>query len=914
MDSSCPAGFLNFPGYRSLRKDRSDEFKQTHGKSSGGGVAVIFKEDLKLKPVNDLNCPADETLWVSLSMNQRNIILAVLYRPQYLDVSYIHKLDTALQKANTMSKNLVLIGDFNIDLLKNDRESHTLIEHLEGHGLKQHIIGPTRSDLKSESLLDHLWTTDSMETTSGVVSGISDHAGIYAIIPGRIDNSDPVPKTGRSYKLYNPEKTRADFQNILEMSSFEQEIENKNVDRASQTLSDAVLEACDNNAPEKVFKQRNEIQAAPWFTPELESLKVQKEEALILHRCLRTRQSKEKLRKLTNTIKSIKRKLKREHYDAKISQHKDNSKKLWQILKEATRTLADDRNTEPDELNKPTANNFNHFFATIGKTTLEKLDVTEPTFLPTTNHGFSFEPTTSEEVEKLIDSMKENTATGYDKIPAKILKDLKPILSKPLSQLINISFELSIFPCNMKHATVRPIFKNKGSENDPQYYRPISVLTSLSKIVERAAVNRLVNFLESEDKLFRSQHAYRRYHSTTTSLIEINDFIHHELENKRIPAIIATDLTKAFDSVSHGLLLNKLQNLGLHQSCTSWIASYLADRTQTTKFSSVESDKEKVLAGVPQGSILGPILFIAYTTDLATEVDQCKFVSYADDAALLISASSLKQLKNKIESNISAVQNWYTRNGLLINSEKTEFMIFKKGASLEISVNSGVNRVQIQSKECLKVLGVFVDSNLTFLKHISQIRKRASNAIRNISRSRHVLGLSSRILLTNALVVPHYNYGDVVYDGCSAEAKQALERNHNYAARALLGKSKFSSATEALNELNWIPLSQRRRIHQGVLVHKALHHRSSHHVISTFSNLLPQHQHSTRQKDQNKLNSQQHRTRLFEKSTIFKSVQVWNAIPKDIRSTESTKLFKDKLQKFYIDEFKKDRAYVGASN
>ena len=288
-------------------------------------------------------------------------------------------------------------------------------------------------------------------------------------------------------------------------------------------------------------------------------------------------------------------------------------------------------------------------------------------------------------------------------------------------------------------------------------------------------------------------------------MIEINDFIHHELENKRIPAIIATDLTKAFDSVSHGLLLNKLQNLGLHQSCTSWIASYLADRTQTTKFSSVESDKEKVLAGVPQGSILGPILFIAYTTDLATEVDQCKFVSYADDAALLISASSLKQLKNKIESNISAVQNWYTRNGLLINSEKTEFMIFKKGASLEISVNSGVNRVQIQSKECLKVLGVFVDSNLTFLKHISQIRKRASNAIRNISRSRHVLGLSSRILLTNALVVPHYNYGDVVYDGCSAEAKQALERNHNYAARALLGKSKFSSATEALNELNWIP-------------------------------------------------------------------------------------------------------------
>ena len=465
----------------------------------------------------------------------------------------------------------------------------------------------------------------------------------------------------------------------------------------------------------------------------------------------------------------------------------------------------------------------------------------------------------------------------------------------------------------MKHATVRPIFKKKGNENDPQFYRPISILTSLSKIVERAAVNRIVNYLESEHKLFNSQHAYRKHHSTTTSLIEITEYIHKELENKQIPAIIATDLSKAFDSVSHGLLLRKLQNLGLHKSTTTWISSYLSSRTQTTKFSTIESDKEKVLAGVPQGSILGPVLFIAFTTDLALEVTECKFVAYADDAALLVSASTLKDLQNKIESSVSAVQKWYTRNGLLINADKTEFMVIKQRADLEINIKNGDKPVNITSKKCLKILGVKVDSQLTYRNHVAQIKSRAANSIRNIARSNNVLSLSSRIILTNALVVPHYNYADVVYDGCTSDARLSLERSQNYAAKALLGLSKYSSATHALQELKWIPLQQRRKVHQGVFVHKALQHHSSNHATTTISNLLPQHKHSTRQKSNLKLNSRQHSTKLSERSTISKSILAWNSIPTEIRCIESTKNFKDRLQKFYIDEFVKDRNHVGTS-
>ena len=357
-----------------------------------------------------------------------------------------------------------------------------------------------------------------------------------------------------------------------------------------------------------------------------------------------------------------------------------------------------------------------------------------------------------------------------------------------------------------------------------------------------------------------------------------------------------------------------MEHLGLHKASTAWIGSYLSERTQTTKFAKVSSDEERVLAGVPQGSILGPILFIAFTADLAEELQGCKVVAYADDAALLVSAPTWKQLKHKIETSVRQAQNWYTRNGLQINSAKTEFMILKKRGDFEISVNTGGEEVKIRSKECLKILGMQVDSHLTWSQHVSQVKSRTTNAIRNIARTNSILPMSSRILLTNALVVPHYNYGDILYDGCTADARDALERNQSYAAKAILGRPKYSSSTDALKELNWLPLQQRRKIHQGVFVHKAIRHKNSHHATSAILNLLPKHNHSTRQKERNILNSWQHASSLTEKSVLYKSTHAWNGFPKEIRDIDATKDFKERLQNHYIYKFLNDENHVGEAS
>ena len=215
------------------------------------------------------------------------------------------------------------------------------------------------------------------------------------------------------------------------------------------------------------------------------------------------------------------------------------------------------------------------------------------------------------------------------------------------------------------------------------------------------------------------------------------------------------------------------------------------------------------------------------------------------------------------------------------------------------------------SSWCLFCAHCEVDSFLTWRSHVSQIKSLTTNAIRNIARTISVLPLNSRILLTNALVVPHYNYGDVIYDGCGAGARDALERNQGYAAKSILGRSKYSSSTGALKELGWIPLSERRRIHQGVFVHKAIHLKNSLHATSAIHKLLPRHTHSTRHSQTNHLNSQQHQSSLTETSTIYRSTHAWNSFPKDICSIASTKGFKDKIQKYLIDNYDYDDSHVG---
>ena len=554
------------------------------------------------------------------------------------------------------------------------------------------------------------------------------------------------------------------------------------------------------------------------------------------------------------------------------------------------------------------ANQFNSYFATIGKSIQQDLGVNF-NFVPDVSNkkGFNFQDVSSDQIETLIDNLKSGVATGNDRIPARILKDLKPLIGKDLCNLVNLSFEVKTFPSILKHAVITPIYKDKGSHNSCEYYRPISILPVLSKIFERAATNQIVKFLETNRLLYSGQHAYRKNHSTTTALIETTNFIYNELDKKQYVGLVATDLSKAFDTLSHDLLLTKLQSMGFSYSSILWFRSYLSNRTQQTKLGNIKSSIATTEAGVPQGSILGPILFISFTADFHHSFPNCSIKSYADDTQILLSAKTPNDLKCKIEDTITVAQTWFSNNSLKINPTKTEIIIFSSKElkqPLSFSVNDGGNMKEILNKKKIKILGVVLDERLTWRDHVKQVKSRASGIIRNLARTTSVLPLKSRKTLYDALVTPHFSYCDVVWGGANNTVSKDLQRTGNFAAKAMLGLKKRDSTSEALKRLNMMPLEKKRDVHLGVITHKLLQGKGPKELVTACqSSATRQHRHFTRHAARRDMASIQHRTTKSECSFAQRSVKCWNSIPLALRNIDNTSNFKKSYQQFLLTKF-----------
>ena len=356
--------------------------------------------------------------------------------------------------------------------------------------------------------------------------------------------------------------------------------------------------------------------------------------------------------------------------------------------------------------------------------------------------------------------------------------------------------------------------------------------------------------------------------------------------------------------------------MGFGFSSITWFHSYLSNRTQQSKLGSIRSSTTTTEAGVPQGSILGPILFISFTADFHHSFPNCNIKAYADDTQILLSAKSLNDLKHQIEDTIASAQSWFTKNSLKINPTKTEIMIFgNKGINqpLTFSVHDGGSKKEIYNKNKIKILGVVLDDRLTWRDHIKQVRSRASGTIRNLARTTSVLPLKSRKTLYDALVTPHFSYCDVVWGGTSNTLSNNLQRTGNFAAKAMLGMKKRDSASEALKKLNMMPLEKKREVHLGVLTHKLFHGKGPKELVTTAqTSSMRQHHHFTRNAARRNMATIQHRTTKSEASFAQRSVKCWNSIPLTIRNIDNSSNFKKSYQHYLLSNFKTNVQLCGA--
>lgn len=375
------------------------------------------------------------------------------------------------------------------------------------------------------------------------------------------------------------------------------------------------------------------------------------------------------------------------------------------------------------------------------------------------SNSISFLPTDKYEILNLINDLDNTASCGHDEIPISVIKSVAPIISEPLSLIINHSIDKAIFPDSLKIAKVIPLHKS-GPKNNPSNYRPISLLNTLSKIFEKVIYNRLLNFVNKHNILYNNQFGFRKNHCTEHALIKLVDTITEALDNNKVVCSVFIDLKKAFDTIDNNILIQKLYNYGIRGNCLNLIKSYLTNRYQYVSIANLNSNLASISLGVPQGSILGPILFILYINDIHNASIISNPILFADDTTSTYVANNVAALNTTINEDLEKLYNWLNTNKLSLNITKTNYILFRKSRFKQHDpiFNIQLNQQPIISAKSVCILGVTLDQNLSFKTHLDNIRKKLSSSLYILIKIRDKISKNLALQLYHSLFETHLNY------------------------------------------------------------------------------------------------------------------------------------------------------------
>ena len=338
-----------------------------------------------------------------------------------------------------------------------------------------------------------------------------------------------------------------------------------------------------------------------------------------------------------------------------------------------------------------------------------------------------------------------------------LVKSVICCVKVPLASIFNKSLQNGVFPDRMKKAKVIHLFKG-GDQQEVSNYRPVSILPQFSKILEKIFYNRLVKFISKNNVIYESQYGFRQKHSTNLALMEMIENISTSFDKNMLTTGIFIDLKKAFDTINHSILLQKLTMYGVRGISFDWLTSYLSNRSQYVLYNKTESEDKPISCGIPQGSILGPILFILYINDLPNVSQKLKFILFADDTNVFYSGSSPRDINETMKSELGKMSTWFKVNKLSLNVTKTNYMIFKNKQNID-SFNIKIDGMEVARIKSAKFLGVLVDENLCWTDHINDVSRKIakSNGI-HIYKVKYLLNSEYLYTLYCSLVLPYLNY------------------------------------------------------------------------------------------------------------------------------------------------------------
>jgi hypothetical protein len=640
-----------------------------------------------------------------------------------------------------------------------------------------------------------------------------------------------------------------------------------------------------------IFKSKNS-KRTQWWNRELTGLTNERNAAWRLYKNDPSLINFQKFKKKRNSITSLKRKLKSQFENNLVTNAKSRPEVLKKVFKYIrSRTSVKDRvsavkgpNGELSRSDMEAANYLNAAFHSV----FVGNNYTYDDYV-NVDLGNKFSPIMDNDIDFAVNQLKVGSAAGPDHVAPSIIKSCKAVLIKPLKIIFNQSLKTGTVPSDWKCADVTPIFK-KGSRSDPLNYRPISLTSIPGKIMERIIKCRLIDYLTDKELLSNKQHGFLKNKSTISNLLEFYDFVTSELDSGACVDIIFLDMLKAFDTVPHHTLIKRLKELNINPTVVRWVLNYLADRKQRVRVRDGFSDWAKVSSGVPQGSVLGPILFLIFINSLPNEINSfCNM--FADDTKMAGRVSDM--LPDKITTDLANISSWAIDSGVNFNPTKCHVMHLGRGNPQRNYTINGTS-LPVVSEE--RDLGVLVDSSLKFHKHVSSATKAANAMIGMVRRNFTLINKNMFLLLYKSLIRPKIEYAVQLWSPFLHGDINLLE-NVQRRATKLVGSIKSLSYEERLKRLGLTTLADRRERGDAILTHSILTKkvkltqrpvllRDSQPLVQTRGNSL-------------KLQAQWSRLEIRRNFFSLRVVKGWNALPDSVVSVGSSQAFKGGYDRSY---------------
>ena len=694
--------------------------------------------------------------------------------------------------------------------------------------------------------------------------------------------------------------------------------EKEDVDVALEIFNTMFLHSINEICPEKEIKIKSRTE--PWIDSEI--LETMRERDNALYNANRNKQDPELRKffnKLRNKVVKLNRQKKSRHFCDKVEEHKNDPKQLWKQLKtlgysnkckEKPRIILEINNEKCFDPIK-VVNEISKYFLTVAANLVNKIpkiakrfDVNSTFFkdyykdkgvIP---NSFKVSKVSEEFVLKELLKLNPTKSTGIDGIKPRFLKDGARVIKSAITHIINLSIETQTVPDLLKQAIVKPLYK-KNSKLDVGNYRPVSLLCIISKILEKAVYVQIEKHLTDNNLLYDYQSGFRKSYSTDTCLINLIDHIKLLKSRGLYAGMVLMDLQKAFDTVDHDILCKKLEIMGLN--FTGWLKSYLKGRTQTVIANDTSSEPGIVTCGVPQGSILGPLLFLCYVNDMPISV-KCKLLLYADDSALIISGTDPKQIAEELSKALEECRQWLMDNKLSLHLGKTEAMIFgsKKKLNKVESFKVRCGDVEINNVKKVKYLGLVIDDDLSGESAITNILKKANSRLKFLYRYREMLNFSTRKTLCSALIQCHFDYTcSSWYPGINKKLKSKLQVAQNKMIRFILNlNSQAHIGQKELNKAGFLNVPKRVTQLKLGQVFKINNKSCPQYLTHHFQKL---NEIEGRPETRGKANNNFDLPRISTDTFVFTAIKDWNDLPSSIKDIKAEKTYKEKVKKHLVN-------------